>query len=115
MSKDLRGQDIIDSRDVIARIKELKGTKDDDEREELKALKALEKEAGSSCDWTYGETLISDDYFEEYAEQLAEDIGAISSDAQWPLMYIDWERASNALKSDYREVDFDGQSYWIKA
>ena len=49
----------------------------EDEAEELKALKALQDEAESQSDWTYGATLIKDSYFETYAQDLAEDIGAI--------------------------------------
>ena len=78
-------EDIIDSRDIIARIDDLESYDasdlDDDEREELKALKELAEEAsGYAADWLYGETLIRDSYFKEYAQQLAEDIGAINSD-----------------------------------
>ena len=38
---------------------------------------------------------------EEYAQDLAESIGAIDSDASWPLSYIDWERAARDLMMDY--------------
>jgi hypothetical protein len=58
--------------------------------------------------------LIRDSYFEDYARQLAEDIGAIDSKASWPNNHIDWEDATDALKQDYTEVDFDGVSYWIR-
>lgn len=34
---------------------------------------------------------------EDYAEELAESIGAINSDASWPNSYIDWERAARDL------------------
>jgi hypothetical protein len=118
-------EDIIDSRDVIARIEELEGSveaatdekeePDEDEVEELKILKALADEAECSPDWNYGETLIRDSYFEDYARQLAEDIGAIGKDTQWPATCIDWEQAAEQLKEDYMEVDFDGETYWIRA
>ena len=88
---------------------------DDDNGEELATLKALADEAGSSPDWTYGETLIRDSYFEEYAEQLADDIGAIDRNANWPVNCIDWEQAADALKQDYFSVDFDGVDYWVRS
>lgn len=50
----------------------------------------------------------------EYAETLAEDIGAIDRNAGWPLMHIDWEAAADALKMDYRQVDYDGVAYWMR-
>lgn len=107
--------DVIDSRDVIARIKELEGTEDADEQTELKALLALQEEAeGYSPDWKYGATLIRDSYFEDYARELADDIGAIKSDAQWPATCIDWKQAADELKQDYTSVEFDGVTYWVR-
>ncbi len=105
-------QDIINSRDVEERITELEATTDIDEyeQEELTKLRALCEEVNSS-EWEFGLGLINADYFTEYAEQIAEDIGAIDPNAVWPLNYIDWEAAAEALKGDYTTVEFDGQEY----
>ena len=114
------GQDIIDSRDVIERVAELtKKAEDvgltDEERDELDALADLASEAeGYTSDWVYGEALIRDSYFEEYARELADDIGAIDANASWPLGCIDWERAASELQQDYTSVDFDGVTYWTR-
>lgn len=108
-------EDLIDSRDVIERIKELEAQdKDEQEAEELAALKELNREGEDTFgeEWEYGVTLVHEDYFEDYAQEFAEDIGAIDRNAQWPLQYIDWEEAADALKMDYSEVDFDGQAYY---
>ena len=102
--------DLIDSRDVIDAIEN--ADLDDDE---LKALKELAEEASGSPDWEYGETLIRDSYFENYARELAEDTGAIKGDEDWPLRHIDWEAAADELKNDYFSVDFDGVEYWIRS
>lgn len=128
-------EDIIDSRDVIARIEWLEGElestyegadtdvdfdtwleqDDSDEARELKALRSLAEEAEGYCsDWQHGEALIRDSHFEEYAKQLAEDIGAISGEEKWPCSCIDWERASDELKQDYTSVEFDGVTYWTR-
>lgn len=112
--------DIIDSRDVIARIEELELFDEDDEldeddREYLKALKELADEAEGYGDWSHGETLIRHSHFVEYAEQLAEDIGAVSESASWPNNCIDWDQAAEELKVDYMSVDFDGVEYWMRA
>jgi len=85
---------------------------DDDESAELTALRALAAEGESLSDWEYGEALIRDSYFTEYAQQLAEDIGAINSDNTWPAYCIDWEWAARDLRMDYTPVDFDGVTYW---
>lgn len=84
-------------------------------REELRPFKELAEEAaGYAPDWEYGETLIRDSYFETYAQELAEDIGAINKDAQWPNSCIDWEQAARELQMDYTCVSFDGVEYWIR-
>lgn len=118
MTKELTNtEDIIDSRDIIARIEELESMepRDEDEETELKGLKALAEEAEGCADWPYGETLIRDSYFVEYAEQLAEDIGAINRDSTWPNDCIDWDRAAEQLQMDYTSVDFDGVIYWLRS
>lgn len=114
------GMNIIDSRDIIARLDELEDMKEDgdldeDELEELEALSSFAEEA-SNCasDWIHGATLIRDSYFETYAQQLAEDIGSIPTEQSWPAYHIDWEAAADDLKQDYRCVDFDGEEYWVR-
>ena len=111
------GQDIIDSRDIIARIEELEGQdeRDEDETAELAALKNLAEQAEGYGAWNYGETLIRDTYFKQYAQELADDIGAIPSGLSWPCTCIDWDRAVRELKHDYMSVDFDGVEYWMRA
>lgn len=127
---------IIDSRDVIARISELEDERDeyeppapDNEGEtaptwaelneedaaELAALLALQDEAEGRADWKFSETLIHDSYFEDYAKELAENIGAVKDDAQWPYSCIDWEMAARELQYDYTQVDFAGETYWIRS
>lgn len=122
-SEPLEQDDVIDSRDVIARIDYLESRRDDEEQEEplteeeeqeLSELLALQSEAESAADWTYGETLIRDSYFEDYARQLAEDIGAIDPNANWPLNCIDWEEAASQLQQDYFSVEWSGETYWIR-
>lgn len=115
-------EDIIDSRDVIARIEYLRALAeetppdiDDDERAELTALEALAEQCNGYGDWEYGEALIRKSHFRDYAEQLAEDIGAIPEGAAWPVYCIDWEQAARELSVDYMEVDFDGVSYLMRA
>ncbi len=109
--------DVIDSRDVIARIEELEADEERDEadNEELAALKALADEAaGYAADWEHGETLIRDSYFKEYAMELADDIGAVPREYSWPASCIDWDQAARELQMDYTSVDFDGVTYWVR-
>jgi hypothetical protein len=153
------GEDIIDSRDVLGRIRQLRHAydcavcgellsrgapgdldwrdaagrvtcggdadgigkgdphevADESDAEELELLEALAKEGERHPDWQDGVTLIADDYFEDYARELAEDIGVIGSGMQWPLKHIDWTAAVDELKWDYMQVDFGGETYWMRS
>lgn len=42
---------------------------------------------------------------EDFAQDMAENIGAIDMDAKWPNNCIDWEKASSQLMQDYTEQD----------
>jgi hypothetical protein len=148
-------EDIIDSRDVIDRIEELRSEVDDllsesmvsmdfdefvegvcdrtleillsqefsredastleDLCDELWPLMKLAEQGEGYGDWDSGETLIRDSYFEEYAKELAKDIGSVSGDEKWPLNHIAWEDAADELKTDYTELDFDGVAYQMRA
>ena len=112
----------LDSRDVIERIENLRAEIGDaapddyvSEREDLAILEEFAKAASEVPDWEHGETFISDAYFEQYAEELARDIGAISDTDQWPVYFIDWEKAADALKQDYSEYTLNGFTYWARA
>jgi hypothetical protein len=107
-------QDTIDSRDIIKRIEYLEDTEDEDEKQELANLEALQEQAEGYSEWQEGAQLIRDSYFEEYAQEFAGDIGAIGKDNQWPLYCIDWEKAARELQMDYTCVDFDGVEYWVR-
>lgn len=83
--------------------------------EELGILQNLADQCDGCGDWAYGEQLIRDSYFEDYAQEFASDIGAIKNDMQWPCNCIDWEQACRELQMDYTSVDFDGVEYWIRS
>lgn len=63
----------------------------------------------------YEPTLVHDDSFEEYAEELAEDLGLLPREHQWPLYAIDWERAANDLRVDYTSITYDGDDYLMRS
>ena len=114
--------DIIDSRQIIERIAELR---EDDQTEteterwlnnaELETLERLAEDASDySEDWEYGATLIRESYFEDYAREQAVALGAISGEEQWPANYIDWERAARELAVDYTLVKFEDTYYYVR-
>jgi len=110
--------DLIDTRDLIEYAEYWTPVTDEDDNltdEEKEILEAIaELEEMGFPDWQHGETMIKDSYFKEYAQELAEDIGAIGSDNQWPLYCIDWEWAARELKHDYSCVEFLGEDYWVR-
>ena len=83
--------------------------------DDIKALQALCAEGEGFADWNHGETLIHDSYFTTYAQELAEDVCDMSNAVDWPFRHIDWQAAAEELQQDYSEIDFDGQTYWIRS
>jgi hypothetical protein len=91
-----------------------------EEQEEFEILGSLLDDLrgyGGDHQWQgnwYPITLIRDEYFEEYAKELARDIGAINDDMQWPYTCIDWTEAAEELQQDYSTVDFGDETYWYR-
>ena len=128
---------VIDSRDIIARIAALQEERDkcptdfgDDASPEQRAttwardypedaaeLATLESVAEQgeryAEDWRYGETLIHDDYFTRYAMELITDCGELPKDLPW-YIEIDEEATARNIQSDYCPIDFNGETYWIR-
>lgn len=83
--------------------------------EEEKELEELEELENTITDFRHGETMIEVDDFEDYARELAEDIGAVGWDLKWPLNNIDWEAAADELAQDYTVVEYQGEEYYVRA
>ena len=89
---------------------EIESWKEDfeDELKEIEEIDDVENELGS--EFEYGVTLVDVDDWEEYVEELLEDIGYIPKDfPSW--IEIDWESTANNVKVDYMEVTYQGNSY----
>lgn len=70
-------------------------------------------------DWSYGETLLHEEYFTKYIEDLIDDCYEMpkemhSGNWPWRHMTMDYEAAADEAKQDYFEVDFDGVTYYIR-
>ena len=132
---DLRA-DFIDVRDIIARVLELRYERDeynekmgspdawdsvpDGEPEELAMLEGILSELAGyggdeefEGDW-YPVQLIAESYFQEYAQDLAEDCGMVDTGARWPMTCIDWEQAARELQMDYGSIEIRGFTYWYR-
>lgn len=136
MTDTSNSDDVIDSRDVIERIEELREMIEDAnaatdletsetvtpadkpdvtaEIEELRVLEAFAKEGeGYAPDWEYGATIIRESYFADYCEELCKDIGDLPSNIPAYLV-IDWEATALNLRVDYADIDFDGVTYLVR-
>ncbi len=133
--------DTIDVRDIIARVEELREERDDlqtaldgGSQEDVNALAEWETENAEELaelesllddlngmggdeqwegDW-YPVTLIRDSYFQDYAQELAEECCMIDTNAKWPMTCIDWEQAARELQWDYSSVEVNGVTYWTR-
>ncbi len=113
------GDDTLDLGDLIEREEEILDADDapsDDDWAFIRSMKELRSEFYGDLDdhARNGATLIHERYFEEYAQELAESIGAIDPDADWPANRIDWEAAAEDLKIDYTEFDVSGETYYTR-
>ena len=74
----------------------------------IEEIDKLEDEIGS--EFEYGVTLIEEDEFEDYCQELLEDAGYISKDfPSWII--IDWDATCDNMREDYSELTFGGTSY----
>lgn len=109
--------DYLDSRDLEEELKELEEQEDKDEIDQrrLKSLKELKSEC-ENYGWEYGICFIPTHMFQDYAREVAEDVGYISDENNPLLNCVDWEQWADMLEMDYSEVDFEGDSYlWMGA
>lgn len=100
-----------DFEDILFEEEEIQSWKEDwlNEIDEICEIEKIEDELGS--EFEYGVTLIHEDYFEEYTEELLIDCGYISKDfPSW--IEIDWEATANNIKQDYTEVEYQGETYY---
>lgn len=121
--------DIIDVRDIIARVEELEQEREgldianpeqdaDLAAEHCQLANILAELVGYGGDeqWRgdwYPVTLIDDAYFTTYARELLEECGTIPRDLpSW--VEIDWEATARNVRIDYTPVEIDGVTYWYR-
>lgn len=87
--------------------------------DELRTLEALLEDLagyGGDHQWEgvwYPVTLIRDDYFENYAQELCEEIGDMPKGFP-SYIEIDWEATARNIRQDYSSTEFDGVTYWYR-
>lgn len=115
MDHDISSTDyLIDSRDVIALIKQIEAQNDPEDDDYLLELQNLaEQGKDASPDWEYGSTLINQSYFTEYCQELCEDIGDIPKELPHYIV-VDWDATAKNLRVDYTEVEWKGKTFLIR-
>jgi hypothetical protein len=82
-----------------------------DEQKELKELEELESEVS---EWSDGATLIPESDFADYCRELLDDCGDIPKGLPHYVV-IDWEATADNIKADYSTVEFQGETYLVRA
>lgn len=111
--------DMIDVRDIIARVEGLAHSLDAEDLSDLAMLESLLSDLkgnGGDKQWEgswYPIGLIRDSYFVEAMQELVQDIGDLPEDIPGYLV-IDWDATAGNLRADYSSVEFDGITYWYR-
>lgn len=130
--KEISWLDYFDSRDVVERVAKINSELETPglekwERAELRLerlvlhtlLEDLAEEFPPSkymdvrTDVNCGVSGFAEHYAEEYMEELAYETGAVERDS-WIERFIDWEKAADALKEDYQEVEILGSTFYLR-
>jgi hypothetical protein len=115
---------VLDIRELIERIEELEEVRDEepeqftsdlkDELEQISTFVESMEGYGGDHQWRgdwYPATLIRHDHFEEYIDEMLEDIGVMPKDIpSYMTIQIDYDM----LKMDYSSADYDGVEYYYR-
>ena len=94
-------RDLIEEKDEIS---------EDFIHSELKTLKDMRDEIS---EWEYGNTLIPDDDFTDYAIEMLKDCGDLPQNIPW-YIEIDEEKTADNIKADYASIEYEGTDYWFR-
>ena len=136
------GADLLDSRDLAARLEALREERDrlrdtiadaitDDDKDaeaeadgELAAFLAdygdeiaelEDMENAGIRDWDHGATLIHERHFTDYCRDLLDDIGVWRGGEPPHYVVIDWGATADNLRADYTEFTYAGHTYLVRA
>ena len=100
--------------DILFEEEEIESWKQDwqEEINQITCIDEVEDEIGSEFD--FGVTLIPEDDFTDYVEDLLKGCEYISDDfPSW--IEIDWEATAENVKQDYSELEYEGETYFYRA
>ena len=80
---------------------------------EMEQIKEIDEIENNVDEFEFGCTLIHEDYFEEYTEEMLIDCGDLPKDLPtW--IEIDWSSTADNVKQDYSEVEYQGETYYFR-
>ena len=97
--------------ELIQELRDMEVYFDKDEQEELDELENMESEIP---EWRHGETLIPEDEWIDYVEELCKDIGDVPRESPW-YIEIDWDKTAENIKADYSEIEYRGTTYLYRS
>lgn len=101
--------------DICFEEEEIESWKSDFENE-LKQIEEIDTVENECSEFSYGETLIDEDDFEEYCQEFIEDCGYISKDMPMIISNnIDWTGIADDMKQDYSEIEYQGNTYLYRS
>lgn len=69
-------------------------------------------------DFDYGATLIHEDNFVDYIEELISDayheVYDMVENSSWPIIKIDYEASASDARMDYTEIEYLGETYLVR-
>jgi hypothetical protein len=81
--------------------------------DELARLSSLDAQL-NWC-WNRDETtLIADSHFIDFAREEAYGMGDVQKDGLADSC-VDWEKYANAMRQDYKQVEIDSETYWVRS
>ena len=101
--------------DIRLEEEEIESWKSDWE-DELKQIEEIDIIENECSEFSFGETLIDEDDFEEYCQEFIEDCGYISKDMPTIISNnIDWAGIADDMKQDYSEIEYQGNTYLYRS
>ena len=83
----------------------------EDLQEELSMLLDVKSEVP---EFSHGETLIHEDYWMEYVQELCEECDYITKDFPY-WIEIDWEATAKNVAMDYSTIELDGNTFYFRS
>lgn len=86
----------------------------EDFESEIQEINEIDLIENDLSEFNHGETLIHEDYWVDYCQELCEDVGYISKDfPSW--IEIDWESTAQNISADYTTVRYQGEDFYARS